>query len=125
MSVSEHWNASSGRIVAPLRVRAACFLLLGGLMLAGCAERRAPAAEGSGISLGRSAGGIYRVSRSGQNYFVVTTVGGAAGTKAGAEAAVHQAFGCQRAVLRQTASNWRRAEGRGSFCRGNPSYRKR
>lgn len=110
-----------------LRAWGACALLLGGLLLSGCAERRAPASESSGISLGRSAGGIYRVNRApnSQNYFIVTTVDGAAGTRAGAEGAVHRAYGCQRAVLRQTQPNWRRSEGRGSFCRGNPSYRKR
>lgn len=134
MSVVECWKeprnryaASGVRIVTPLRALGVCALLLGGLLLSGCAERRGPASESSGISLGRSSGGIYRVARSakGPNYFIVTTVGGAAGTQAGAEAAVHRTYGCQRAVLRQTQPNWRRSEGRASFCRGNPSYRKR
>ena len=124
---SGHTAESRGGIVMHFRVWGIGALLLGSLLLSGCAERRVSSVDGSGVSVGRSAGGIYRVSRSrsGQNYFIVTTVGGAAGTRTGAEAAVHRAYGCQRAMLRQTAPNWRRSEGRASFCRGNPSHRGR
>ena len=102
-------------------------LLLLGLGVSGCASGGAPSGEFVGVRHERVGTTTYRVSRSSSsfNFYRVSTVSGRPGSKAGAARAVRRAFGCQRVSLRETQEGWRAAEGRGSLCRGNPSYKGR